>query len=347
VKIWEYTIRRLFIMIFVLVGVTLLVFLLSFLISNPMYLYAGSKTTPQQLQAIRIHYGLDQPVYIQYFKYVQNLIQGDWGQSVRLSAPVLTAITQRFPYTVELALSATLLTIIVGVPLGIVSALRNNRAPDHVSRIFALVGVSLPVFWLGLLLKIFFFYDFKTYGLPYLPVGGAYDTLSALTYPLGVMTGRYTGLPIIDTALHGNYIMFWDSLTHLVLPTVTLAFISIGVITRLMRSSMLEVLRQDYIILARSKGLSERVVIYRHALKNALIPTVTVSGLLFAGLLGGAPITEYIFQWPGVGNMAVAAIQSNDIALIMGFVLLTAIIIVVANLAVDILYAFLDPRVKY
>ena len=346
-KIWEYVVRRIFLMIFVVLGVSLMVFVLSFVISDPVYLYAGSKTTPSQLAALRIHYGLNAPLPIQYFNYLRNLVTGDWGQSIRLSVPVLQAIEQRFPYTFELALSATLLTVVVGVPLGIISALRNNKWPDHGSRLFALVGVSLPAFWLGLLLKIVFSYDFGTWGLPNLPLGGAYNTLMSLTYPAGVTASRYTGLTMIDTVLNGNWIMAFDSLSHLILPAITLAFISIGTITRLMRSSMLEVLRQDYIILARSKGLSERVVIYRHALKNALIPTVTVSGLLFGGLLAGAPITEYIFQWPGVGNMAVAAIQSNDLALVMGFVLITAVKVVLANLAVDILYAYLDPRVKY
>ena len=334
-------------MILVVLGVIVMVFILSFVISNPVYLYAGAKTTPAQLDAIRVHYGLNSPIYVQFYRYVVNLVQGDWGQSVRLSVPVLTAITERFPYTFELALSATLLTIVVGVPLGIVSALRNNRLPDHGSRIFALVGVSLPAFWLGLLLKIAFSYDFGVWGLPNLPLGGAYNILLSLQSPAGISTARYTGLTILDTLLNGNWVMFTDSLSHIVLPTITLAFISIGTITRLMRSSMLEVLRQDYIVMARSKGLSERVVIYRHALKNALIPTVTVSGLLFAGLLGGAPITEFIFQWPGVGNMAVGAINSNDIALVMGFVLIIAVIVVLANLLVDVLYAFLDPRVKY
>lgn len=334
-------------MIFVLLGVTVLVFFLSFVISNPVFLYIGDKTSAEGIRATIQHYGLDQPIPVQYLHYLSGLLTGDWGQSVRLKQPVLLAIQQRFPYTFELALSAVFLTLVIGIPLGITSALRNNKLPDHGSRIFAIVGVSLPIFWFGLVLKIFFFFDFKIWGLPYLPSGGAYDAILALAYPLGISTQRFTGMPILDSLLNGNWIMLSDSSTHLIMPAITLAFVSIGNITRIMRSSMLEVLRQDYVVLARSKGLSERVVIYKHALKNALIPTVTISGLLFGALLGGAPITEFIFQWPGVGQLAVNSILSNDIGLIMGVVLLIAFIVVVANLVVDILYAYLDPRVKY
>lgn len=345
-KLVEYIARRMALLLFVLFGVSVLVFILSHTIADPVYLYITERTKEQAVQAIIIKYQLDAPLPVQYIRYVQGLLSGDWGYSRRLQQPVLDAISSRFPYTFELAVSAVLLTIVVGIPLGIISALKNNKVPDHLSRIFALIGVSLPVFWLGLLLKIFFFFDFKQWGLPYLPSGGPYDQILALQYPNGIQNG-ITGVPLIDTLITGNWLMFADSFTHLILPAITLAFISIGNITRIMRSSMLEVLRQDYIILARSKGLRERVVIYRHALRNALVPTVTLSGLIFAGLLGGAPITEYIFQWPGIGQMAVVGILSNDLALIMGFVLIIAIITVLANLIVDILYAYIDPRVKY
>jgi ABC-type dipeptide/oligopeptide/nickel transport system permease component len=345
-KLIEYIGRRLALLVFVLFGVSVLVFLLSHIVADPVYLYISEKTNENAVNAIIHKYQLDAPLPVQYIRYVQALLSGDWGYSRRLEEPVLSAIATRFPFTVELAIASIILTIAIGIPLGILSALKNNKIPDHLSRIFALVGVSLPVFWLGLVLKVFFFFDFKQWGLPSLPSGGAYDQILALQYPAGIK-GGLTGLPILDTLLAGNYVMFGDSFVHLILPAVTLAFISIGNITRIMRSSMLEVLRQDYIILARSKGLAERVVIYRHALKNALIPTVTLSGLIMAGLLGGAPITEFIFQWPGVGQMAVGGILSNDLALIMGFTLIVAIIVVISNLVVDILYAYLDPRVKY
>jgi peptide/nickel transport system permease protein len=202
----------------------------------------------------------------------------------------------------------------------------------------ALTGVSTPVFWFGLILQIVFFYYLRV-----LPDNGRFDTTLILEHPVRPLTG----LMVWDTLLEGNFVMTQDVIAHLILPSFALGFIGFGTIMRIMRSSMLEVLRQDYIILARSKGLTERVVIYRHALKNAMIPTVTVAGLAIAGLLGGAPLTETIFAWPGMGRLAVNAIYRNDAALIMGFVVITAMILVLANLAVDILYAYLDPRIKY
>jgi peptide/nickel transport system permease protein len=310
------------------------------------YLYVSDKTPVSAIPAIIAKYHLDDPLYVQFWTYLQGLFTGDWGVSRLVAQPVYVAIAQRFPTTLELAISAVILTIVIGVPLGIISGVRNGKWPDHASRIFAIVGVSLPVFWLGLLLKLMFFYDFHVWGLPNLPSGGAYDPLLALQYPAGI-SPPITGIPILDTLLAGNFTMFVDTTAHLILPAITLAFISIGNITRIMRSSMLEVLRQDYITLARSKGLTERVVIYRHALRNALVPTLTVSGLIFAGLLGGAPITEFIFQWPGIGQLAIRGFLGNDLSLVLGYVFITTIIIVIANLAVDILYAYMDPRVKY
>lgn len=256
---------------------------------------------------------------------------------------VYASIAGRFPTTLELAIAAVILTIVIGIPLGIVSGVRNGKWADHFSRIFAIVGVSLPVFWLGLLLKIVFFYNFTVWGLPNLPSGGSYDVLLASSVG---WTPTITHIPIVDAILSGNFTMLIDTTAHLVLPAITLAFISIGNITRIMRSSMLEVLRQDYITLARSKGLSERVVIYRHALRNALVPTLTVSGLIFAGLLGGTPITEFIFQWPGIGQLSINGILGDDLSLVLGYVFVTTIIIVVANLTVDLLYAYMDPRVR-
>ena len=286
---------------------------------------------------------MDQPLPIQYFTYLAGLFTGDWGYSRLAGQEVYGALMRRFPNTIELAIAAVILTIAVGIPLGIISGVRNGKLADHLSRIFAIVGVSLPVFWLGLMLKIFFFYDFHVWGLPNLPGGGAYDVLLANTLR---WQPNFTGMPILDAMLSGNGTMFLDTTAHLILPAVTLSFISIGGITRIMRSSMLEVLRQDYITLARSKGLSERVVIYKHALKNALVPTLTVSGLIFAFLLGGAPITEFIFQWPGIGNLSITGILGDDLSLVLGYVFITTIIIVLANLVIDLLYAYTDPRVR-
>lgn len=327
-----------FLLIFVLVGVTIITFFLSQVLLDPVAAYATERTTPAQIQAIIQHYRLNDPWPIRYVVYVSNLVRGDWGFSRSLSTPVLAGLAGRFPATIELSIAAIIWILAAGIPLGIISALKNNKTPDHVSRIVALVGVSTPVFWLALLLQLAFFFYLRI-----LPSSGRFDSTLILEHPVT----QVTGLMVLDTIITGNFIMTQDVLVHMILPAFALGFISLGYIMRIMRSSMLEVLRQDYIILARSKGLSERVVIYRHALKNAMIPTVTVAGLAVAGLLGGAPLTETIFAWPGIGRLAVNAIGRNDAPLIMGFTLIAALILVLANLMVDILYAYLDPRIKY
>ena len=332
-----------FLLVFVLIGVTIIIFFLSQVLMDPLALYLTDKTTQAAIPAIIAHYHLNDPWPIRYGVYLSNLVRGDWGFSQSESEPVLSALSQRFPATIELTTASILWILVIGIPAGIISALKNNKAPDHISRLVALTGVSTPVFWLGLILQLVFFYYFAQLGLPHLPSSGIYDTTLALEYPVATITG----LPVLDTLITGNWVMFEDSLAHLVLPSFALAFVSLGIIMRITRSSMLEVLRQDYIILARSKGLPERVVIYRHALKNAMIPTVTVAGLAIAGLLGGAPLTETVFGWPGMGRLAVDAIGRNDAPLIMGFTLITALMLVLANLVVDILYGYLDPRIKY
>jgi len=333
----------LFLLVFVLIGVTIIIFVLSQVLMDPLALYLTDKTRAETIPIIIAHYHLNDPWPVRYVVYLGNLLRGDWGYSQSESEPVLQALSQRFPATVELTIAAILWTLIVGIPAGIISALKNNKAPDHISRLVALTGVSTPVFWLGLILQLVFFYYFALLGLPHLPSNGIIDTTLVLEYPIATITG----MPVLDTLLTGNWVMFQDSLAHVILPSFALAFISMGVVMRIMRSSMLEVLRQDYIILARSKGLPERVVIYRHALKNAMIPTVTVAGIAIAALLGGAPLTETVFGWPGMGRLAVDAIGRNDAPLIMGFTLIAALMLVLANLAVDILYAYLDPRIKY
>ena len=342
-KLWEYVVRRMFLLVFVLIGVTVITFFLSQVLLDPLALYLTERTREAAIPAIIAYYHLNDPWPIRYAVYVWNLMIGDWGYSRSLSQPVLEGMAGRFPATMELAITAIIWTLAVGIPLGIISALKNNKPPDHASRIVALTGVSTPVFWLGLLLQLVFFYYFQLWGLPNLPSNGRFDSILVLEHPVT----QVTGLVLVDTIITGNFKMTVDVMAHLVLPAFALGFISLGYIMRIMRSSMLEVLRQDYIILARSKGLAERVVIYRHALKNAMIPTVTVAGLAVAGLLGGAPLTETVFAWPGMGRLAVNAIGRNDAPLIMGFTLIAALILVFANLIVDLLYAYLDPRIKY
>lgn len=344
-KLYEYVARRLVLMLFVLLGVITLTFILSRGVPgvDPLAPYVTERTPVSQYEAIRQRYHLNDPLPLQFFYYVGTLLQGDLGYSRTAKLPVSTAIMNYFPATLELTLAAIIIAVGIGIPLGIISALNNNKAPDHASRMVALTGVSIPVFWFALMLQLVFFYYFKTLGLPYLPSNSRVGDDVLLSNPVT----RITGLYFFDSVATGNLPFLWSSLTHIILPAFALSFISMGVITRITRSSMLEVLRQDYIMLARSKGLSERVVIYRHALKNALIPIVTVTGLTIGGLMGGAVLTETVFAWPGLGRWSTQAILTNDTAGIMGFVLLAGIITVLTNLIVDILYAYLDPRIKY
>jgi len=332
-------------MVFVLLGVSIIVFTLSRGFPsaiNPLGQYITPKTRPEDIEQIKKIHGFDQPLPIQYFYWLRDVFRGDWGYSFWAQGlPTNEVFFSRFPYTVELAIASVILTVVIGLPLGIISAIRNNKIPDHISRIIALTGYSTPAYWFGFILQLVFFYYFFLWGLPHLPSSLALSQAFEGTVP------QVTGIPVLDGLLAGNLGYTMDALAHLILPAVSLAFISLGYLARIIRASMLEVLRQDYITMARSKGLKERVVIYRHALKNALIPAVTLTGLFFAGLLGGAMITEYVFAWPGVGRASLLAINQQDTNFIMLYTLVTAAIIVMANLVVDVAYVFLDPRIKY
>ena len=253
---------------------------------------------------------------------------------------VIDAIAIKLPATIELALVAMVLAVIIGIPLGIVSATKKDKLADHVTRVFALAGVSMPIFWFALILKYVFYYQFFVWGLPFLPEGGRYSYEYINYTPI-------TNFLLIDSLITGNFVLLFDALIHLILPGFALGYLTLAVITRMMRSSMLEVLKEDYITLARSKGLRERVVIYKHALRNAMIPTVTVIGLAFGGLMTGAVLTETIFSWPGLGRWSTGAILTSDIPSINAFTLLVAFIFVAANLIVDLIYGALDPRIRY
>lgn len=343
-KLYEYIIRRLILMIFVLFGISVLVFYLARgfpSAMDPVAPYITSRMTSQQIAEVRRIHGFDRPLYEQYVFWLRDILRGDWGLTGiwAQGRPVLEVFFLSFPYTVQLSIAATILTVGIGLPLGIISAVRNNKIPDHISRIIALTGYSTPSYWFGFILQLVFFYYFTLWGLPHLPSTGASGMEGAVA--------RVTGMPVLDGILGGNLAYTVDALAHLVLPAFSLSFISLGFLARIVRASMLDVMRQDYIILARSKGLKERVVIYRHALKNGLIPAVTLTGLFFAGLLGGAIITEYVFALPGVGQLSIQAVQIGDSNFILLYTLVLAAIIVTANLVVDIAYVFLDPRIKY
>jgi peptide/nickel transport system permease protein len=375
-KLYEYVIRRLVLMVFVLLAVSVIVFVITRGVPSPTYALAPyitpRMTDPQKLQTA-VGLGIAEPscpswvdftqsapgcitpLYVQYFSWLKQVLSGNWGNSVIPSIGVGQStwglFVARFPYTAELAVAAALITVLFALPMGIVSATHNNKVPDHFSRIVALVGYSMPVFWLAFILQIIFVIYLtltihgNTFGL--LPSSQTVGTDCALCIPNPGNINTYTGAPILDAILSLNPAYFWDALLALILPAITLAFSTLGALTRIVRSSMMEALRQDYILLARSKGLRERTVIYRHALKNALLPAITITGLILATLLGGAVVVEEVFSWPGVGQAALDASLFLDINFLELYTLVTALIIVVANLGVDVLYAFIDPRIRY
>ena len=254
------------------------------------------------------------------------------------------ALRDYFPGTIELTITAMIICVLLGIPLGIISAIKKDKWPDHIVRIFSLTGISIPVFWFALILQYVFYLK-----LSWLPLGGRLDAgVPPPTFNLPFLPDIHsTGLYVLDSLLGGQ----WDTLTmallHLVMPAFCLAFIQLAVIARMTRGSMLEAMTQDFVRTARSKGLSERVVIFKHALRNAMIPTTTVIGLMFGGLLSGAVLTETIFYWPGIGRYSTHAIIGLDYPSIMGFTLIIALVYIFTNLLVDIIYAYLDPRIKY
>lgn len=327
----------------VLLGLTFITFTITHIFTNPVNAYITYKTTPAQVEQIARAYGFNLPLPVQYFRYIIQLLEGNWGVSRSQSGvPVTTVIAQLFPATAELAIVAILIEIGIGLPLGIISAVRKDKLVDHVSRLFAISGVSLPVFWVGFLLQYLFSFQFRIWGLPYLPTTGRANVLILQAHPLQHITGLY----LVDSLLTLNFPVFISSLSSIILPAFALAITGLGLITRITRSSMLEVLKQDYITLARAKGLSERTVIYKHALKNALIPALTIIGISVGYTLAGAPLVETVFSWPGIGRWAALAITSDDVASIMGFTIVVGLIFVVTNMIVDVVYSYMNPRIR-
>lgn len=333
-----FIIRRLILLIPVLIGVTIFVFALTRMAGPPeaAYINPDHVPSPEQLDAIRERYHLNDHPVVQYFYWLNGLINGDWGWARGPPAePVTDKIVRLFPATFELTLVSMVIAIGVGVSLGTVSAVKRNTLVDHLTRVIALSGVCLPIFILGLILQYVFAYQL-----------GWFPFIGRSSLYLEGDINHYTGFLLVDTLLNLNLDRFWDALMHIALPAITLSFGTIALLARIMRGSMLEVLGMDYIKTARSKGLPERIVIKRHARKNALIPTTTVIGLSFGGLLGGAVLTESVFTWPGLGGWSASATLSGDSNSILGFTIITAIIYVLFNLLVDVLYAYFDPRIK-
>ncbi len=318
-----------------MVGVSIITFAISHVIpADPAIAALGDHATAEQIAAFRQEYGLDRPVAEQYLIYAGGLVHGDLGRSIRTRRPVAEDLADAFPATLELSLSALLVSLLAGIPAGVWSAVRRGRLPDLVIRLLALAGGSLPVFWLGLIVIGVGYSQ-----LGWFPGGGRID---AFVPPPPTRSGLY----VVDGLIAGDLRALASSARHLVLPALTLGYFSTALIARMTRASMLEALAQDYLRTARAKGLRERVVVLRHALRNALIPTVTIVGLTFASLLSGAVLTETVFSWPGLGRYATAAAVSLDFPAVMGVTLLAAVVYPLANLVVDIGYYWLDPRIK-
>jgi len=333
----RYILRRLLNLIPVLFGITLLVFLFLHLIpGDPAVVMLGDRATPAQVEALRERMGLNEPLPLQYLAFIGNLLQFDLGRSIFTGVPIIDEIFIRWPATFELSVAAMIIALIIGIPAGVIAAVRKNSVWDNLTMSGSLIGVSMPVYWLGLLLIYLF-----AVNLRWLPPSGRISIEAGLSFE------PITGFYVLDTLLQGNVAALGDVLAHLALPALTLSTIPLAILARITRSAMLEVLSQDYIRTARAKGLLEYWVIFKHALKNAMLPVITIVGLEFGTLLGGAILTETIFAWPGIGKWIYEGILSRDYPVVQGGVIFVATAFVLINLLVDISYALLDPRIQY
>lgn len=318
----------------VLLGVSFIVFFLMHLApGDPVNLLLGEDATQAEIERTRREWGLDRPLIIQYWEFIRRAVGGDFGMSLRYGVPVLTLLFERLPATLELAFASLFVAIIISLPIGVYSAIKHNSIWDHSGMTLALIGVSLPNFWLGIML-IFFLGGH----LNLLPVAGRIE--------YGIEIKPITHLYLVDSVLTGNLSGLWSALKHLLMPAVTLGTSLAAIVTRIARSSVLEVIRQDYITTARAKGLSERVVIWKHTLRNAMITIITILALQLGALLSGSVITETVFSWPGIGGLLIQAISTRDYKLVQGVIFFFAIMYFVVNLIVDLLYMWADPRIR-
>ncbi|NCP87699.1 ABC transporter permease [bacterium] len=350
----NYIIRRLLLVPILLIGVTLLIFtMLQFLspVERSALYVRDVPRNEKQLEGVIKKYGLDKPLPVQYWRWLVGhvdplsgertggILFGDFGYSRTGSQPVIDLIKHRFPNTLDLTLWAVGPVILVGIWLGVQAAVHHNGWIDQLGRIFSIVGTSFPTFVFGLLVLMFFYANLRWF-----PPGRISDEFSSLI--LSDSFHHYTTLLTIDSLLNGRLDIFWDVIKHMLLPILTLSYISWATLLRVTRSSMLETLRMEYVTTARAKGLPERDVIYKHARPNAMIPVVTLAGFSVVGLLGGVVITETVFNYPGIGSAAAAAAQNLDVVTVLGFALFNGLILIVSNLIVDVLYAVIDPRVR-
>jgi peptide/nickel transport system permease protein len=330
----SFIVRRIIILVPTLLGVSIIVFLMLHMTpGDPAELLLGERATEPALEELREHLGLNEPLYVQYGLFLQRLLKGDLGETIWTRQKVWTEVKQRFPATIELSIVALGISCFFGMIFGIISATRQYSIFDYLSMVGALIGVSMPIFWLGLIFMLIF-----SLNLGWLPISGRLS----ISVDLEVITNFY----ILDAILTRNWVALRDALWHIIMPAVTLSTIPTAIVARMTRSAMLDVLRQDYIKTAMAKGLARYVVIFKHALRNALIPVVTTIGLQFGVLLGGAILTETIFAWPGVGKWMYDAVMQRDYMVIQGGTLFIAALFVVINLCVDVLYAVINPRIS-
>jgi peptide/nickel transport system permease protein len=327
--------RRILGAIPVLLGISFLVFMLMHIApGDPVSLLLGDDATPADIEQTRRELGLDKPLLVQYWDFLTRAVRGDFGRSLKFNEPVMKLVFERLPATIELAFISLIVAIITAVPLGVYSAIKHNSLFDHAGMSVALIGVSLPNFWLGIMLIYFLGGQ-----LNLLPVAGRIE--------YGIEIKPITHLYLIDSLITGNFTAFWSAFQHLLMPAFTLGTSLAAIVTRISRSSVLEVMRQDFITTARAKGLSEKAVIWRHILRNAMITIVTILGLQLGALLNGSVITETVFSYPGIGELLIQSISARDYKLTQVLILFFAVIYFVVNLLTDFLYSWIDPRIKF
>ncbi len=337
-SILNYLIRRIGLALLVILGVMIITFFVSRVLpADPVRLFVGVRASEETVEAKRAEFGLDQPVPVQFLNYAGGILQGDFGISFRTKRPIVDDLKIFVPATLELVILSMVLAIVIGIPVGVIAAANRGGWIDQISRIVTIAGVSIPSFWLALLLQLLFFST-----LDWLPLGGRLSREFIISNPIETVTGFY----VIDGLVTGNFEAWRNALWHLVLPTFVLATYPISLTARMTRSSMLEVMSETYISAAQAAGLSRREILFKLALKNAIVPTLTVLGLVFAFSITGAILVEIVFSWPGLGTYVTESILSADFPVVMAVTLIVTVIYVAINLFIDILQATLDPRVR-
>jgi len=336
VGLGRYVATRALLVLPTLLGVTLITFTLTYLLpGNPALVKAGPLATPEHIREMERQMGLDRPVPVQYWRYLSGVLRGDFGESATTGRPVLTDFLQRVPATLELTLASMLIAIGVGIPLGVLAAVRRDGPLDHVSRLLGVGGVAMPTFWTGLLAVYVFFYHL---GVAPPPLGRLSPGVTAPS----ALTGLYT----VDALLGGSWRALGSALHQLMLPALTLGFSVMAPVTRMVRATMLEILESDYVKAAWAAGLPRRTIVYGDALRNCMIPVITLIGVVFGFLMAGNVVVEIVFAWPGIGNYAVTSLLTKDAAPIQGFVLFVAVVYVLINFTVDVVYGLVDPRIR-